>query len=256
MCNSFCGCSTFVVKGIRWRRGPVASLGRAPVAVHSNTKYRGEFARVQTDLYASHSARLIALGCLIATFIAAGLSGSPEPAAATTATATSSDTTTTEPNNCSSATRSELPGAAAPPRPRPGSTAPPRPLFAPRRRQHRQQEGAKIARRKRPTKARHRAPLTPSSHSPISTSLSTTVLAASRSRAYPPACRPSHADWPVQHPWKRALAPLQYTAVHRCRLCNASHGPASRYIWAWYPAIRPRMVASGFRMGSRSNTGA
>ena len=37
---------------------------------------------MQTDLYASHSARLIALGCLIATFIAAGLFGSPEPAAA------------------------------------------------------------------------------------------------------------------------------------------------------------------------------
>ena len=82
MRNSFCGCSTFVVKGIRWRRGPVASLGRAPVAVHLDTKYRGEFAGVRTDLYASHSARLIALGCLIATFIAAGLFGSPEPAAA------------------------------------------------------------------------------------------------------------------------------------------------------------------------------
>jgi lipoprotein-anchoring transpeptidase ErfK/SrfK len=37
---------------------------------------------VRTDFYASHSARLIALGCLIATFIAAGLFGSPEPAAA------------------------------------------------------------------------------------------------------------------------------------------------------------------------------
>ena len=37
---------------------------------------------MRTDFYASHSARLIALGCLIATFIAAGLFGSPEPAAA------------------------------------------------------------------------------------------------------------------------------------------------------------------------------
>ena len=34
MRNSFCGSSTFVLKGIRWRRGPVASLGLAPVAVH------------------------------------------------------------------------------------------------------------------------------------------------------------------------------------------------------------------------------